>query len=85
MLCHLNAPLMVLAYRDNHQAAVTVPAGRTIDVLRQDQDERFCVIRVDGEEFLAFESDLLGRGPLNVRRQAQTQNVSPRTRRASAR
>ena len=66
MRCRLSVSLMMLAYRDNHQAATTIPAGRTIDVLGPDRDDRFSVIRVDGEEFLAFGSDLLERGTVLV-------------------
>jgi hypothetical protein len=75
MRCRLNAPLMVLAYRDNHQAATTVPAGQTVDVLGPDHDDRFSIISVDGEEFLAFEGDLLERGTLLMRKEAQLQGL----------
>jgi len=79
----LNAPLMVLAYRDNHQAATTVPAGRTIDILGQAEDDRFSVIRVDGEEFLVFESDLQDRESPFVRKKPTVQELT-KVRRASA-
>ena len=77
MRCRLNAPLMVLAYRDNHQAATTIPAGKTIDVLDLDQDDRFSIVSVDGERFLAFETDLLERGTMLIR------NEHPKMRQAS--
>lgn len=64
MRCRLNAPLLALAWRDNHRAAVTIPAGRIIDVLRHAEDERFSVVGFEGEELLALESDLLARGTL---------------------
>jgi len=70
MRCRLNAPLMVLAFRDNHQAATTIPAGQTIEVLGLAQDDRFSVIRSDGEEFLAFETDLTERGALMLQKAA---------------
>ena len=59
MRCRLNAPLMVLAYWDNHQAAVTVPAGEIIDVLGPaENDDRFAVVRFRGERFHALETDV---------------------------
>jgi hypothetical protein len=61
---------MVLAFRDNHQAATTIPAGRTIEVLGLAEDDRFSVIRSEGEEFLVFETDLLERGSLVMQKAA---------------
>jgi len=84
MLCRLNAPLMVLAFRDNHQAAITIPAGRTIDVIEQAEDDRFCVVNSEGQEFLAFQQDLLERGTLLMRKDIVTQQAS-RLRRAVGR
>jgi hypothetical protein len=68
MLCLLHAPLMVLAYRDNHQAATTIPAGRTIDIVGQAEDDRFSVVSSDGEEFLVFERDLQELATLLIRK-----------------
>jgi hypothetical protein len=31
----LNQPMMVLAFKDNHQLAVTVPVGKIVDVGKQ--------------------------------------------------
>lgn len=64
MRYRLHAALTALAARDHHQAAITIAAGRTIDVIGKAEDERFCIIRVDGEELLAFESDIHERGTL---------------------
>jgi len=72
MRCRLNAPLMVLAYRDNHQAATTIPAGRTIDILGPDQDDRFSIIGVNGQKFLAFEDDVRERGTALIRQEEET-------------
>ena len=59
MRCRLNAPLMVLAYRNHHHRAVTVPAGEIIDVEGPaENDDRFAVVHFAGEEFHAFESDV---------------------------
>ena len=54
----LTRPMMVLAFRDNHQAAVTLPAGKLIEVIGPvEDDDRFVRIRADGE-FHVFASDL---------------------------
>jgi len=81
MRCRLNAPLMVLAYRDNHRAATTIPAGKTIEVLGPDEDERFFLVSVEGEQFLAFESDLLQRGTMLMRK--EDRELSKKMTRAS--
>jgi hypothetical protein len=49
---------MVLALNDNHEAAVPIPAGKVVDVVGSAEDDRFVVVSVDGEQFLAFASDL---------------------------
>jgi hypothetical protein len=54
----LNAALMVLAFKGNHQAAITIPAGKVVDVAGSEADDRFVVITVEGEQFHAFASDL---------------------------
>jgi hypothetical protein len=48
---------MMLALKDNHQAAVTIPAGKIVDVVSLEEDDRFVVITVEGEQFHAFASD----------------------------
>jgi hypothetical protein len=53
--------LMVLGNRDNHDAAVSVPPGKVIEVLGSAQDDRFLRIQVDGEVFEAFECDVTER------------------------
>jgi hypothetical protein len=55
-------PIMVLAFRDNHHAAVTIPANHVFEVIGTDHDDRFVIVRVRGEEFLVFASDLHDRG-----------------------
>jgi hypothetical protein len=54
----LTRPMMVLAFKDNHQEAVTLPTGKLIDVVGPvEDDDRFVRIRADGE-FHVFASDL---------------------------
>ncbi len=57
-----NFPIMVLAFRNNHQAAVTIPADCVFEVMGSDLDDRFVIVRVRGEEFLVFVSYLHDRG-----------------------
>jgi hypothetical protein len=59
-------PLMVLAFRDNHHAAVPIPAGNEIEVLGPAEDDRFVTIRSGTEEFLVFQSDLRSRATPSV-------------------
>lgn len=61
MLHRLSRATMVLALRDNHQAAVTIPAGKIVDVAGSAEDDRFVIVTVDGEQFHAFASDLADR------------------------
>jgi len=61
VLHRLNRPTMVLAWKDNHQAAVPIPAGKIVDIVSAADDDRFVVLSVDGEQFLAFASDLVDR------------------------
>jgi hypothetical protein len=53
------APLPLLAFRDNHEAALPVQPGKVVMVQRLPEDERFVLVLVDGQEFHAFASDLL--------------------------
>jgi hypothetical protein len=76
--------LMVLANMgDNHQAAVTIPPGKIIEVLGPATDDRFVTIRVDGKTFDVFLTDLSDRccpikepqpdsGKGRIKRRAQT-------------
>lgn len=58
----LNLPLSVLACGDNHQAAVTVPAGTVIEVVGpMEHDDRFVLIKVNAGQFHIFASDLSDR------------------------
>ena len=47
-------PILCLAFRDNHHAAVTIQSEKIIEVIGPAQDDRFVVIEVDGEQFLIF-------------------------------
>jgi hypothetical protein len=54
----LNCSIMVLALKDNHHAAVPIPAGKIVQVTPSPDDDRFVIVKVDGQKFLAFASDL---------------------------
>jgi hypothetical protein len=62
MTYRIDQPTMVLAFKDNHQAAVTIPAGKIIQVNGPAEDDRFVVVSVDGEQFHVFASDLANHG-----------------------
>jgi hypothetical protein len=64
MLYRASQPIMVFAFRDNHQAAITVPAGNILEVIGPAQDDRFVIVSIKGEEFLVLQSDLMTRGEL---------------------
>lgn len=50
---------MVLAFKDNHQLAVTIPEGSTVEVIGPaENDDRSLVLSVNDEPFHAFASDL---------------------------
>ena len=52
-------PIMVLAFEDNHELAVTVPTGTIVEIIGPAQDDdRFLVLNVNDESFHAFASDL---------------------------
>ena len=77
MFYRTSLPLMVLAFKDNHDAAVTVPAGQVIDVSGSANDDRFLVVEVDGEEFHMFETDLRERTRLIPQKPAARQKRGP--------
>lgn len=71
MQYRVNLPTMVLASKDNHQAAVTIQAGTNIEVIGPvESDDRFLVIRAGNEEFHIFASDLAARAERVVVREA---------------
>ena len=51
-------PILCLAFRDNHHAAVTIQAGQVLEVIGPAEDDRFAVVEVNGDQFLVFDSDL---------------------------
>ena len=55
-------PIMVLAFNDNHEAAVSIPPSVVFEVVGQAQDDRFAIVNVKGEEFLVFDTDLRRHG-----------------------
>lgn len=54
-------PTIALAFKDNHQAAITIPAGKMVDLIGGAKDRRFVVVEVDGERLQVFETDLADR------------------------
>ncbi len=68
----LNLPIMVLAFRDNRQVAVTIQAGEIFEVLGPAQDDRFVVVEVKGEQFLVFDCDLNDRRKFVPHRNTRT-------------
>lgn len=78
MLYRSNLPMMVLAHGDNHDAAVTIPEGEIFRLVGPDQDDRFCVVRYQEQEFLVFESDLRNLCEAVSRKEAQSGQVPSR-------
>ena len=62
MLYRASQPITVLAFGDNHHAAVTVPPGDLLEVIGPAQDDRFVIVSIKGEQLLLLESDLSTRG-----------------------
>jgi hypothetical protein len=84
----LTSPMMVLAFRDNHQAAVTISAGKCIEVVGPvEDDDRFLLITADDGQFHIFASDLAGRAePVVARKTArgfseESPALEPKTKR----
>lgn len=44
MLYRLDRPIMVLATKDNHQAAVPIPTGKIVGVAGSSDDDRFVLV-----------------------------------------
>jgi hypothetical protein len=61
-----NQSVLVLAFKDNHQAAVTIPAGQIIDVIGPAEDDRFSIVSVNREQFHVFASDLTDRAKIEA-------------------
>ncbi len=74
----LTCPMMVLAFQDNHQAAVTIPAGKCIEVVGPvEDDDRFLLISAEDGQFHIFASDLAGRAkPVVARKPAKGERAS---------
>jgi hypothetical protein len=61
----VNQSIMVLAFKDNHQLAVTVPEGTIVEIIGPaENDDRFLVLSMNDEQFHAFASDLADRAEL---------------------
>jgi hypothetical protein len=79
ILYRASHPIMVLAFRDNHHAAVAVRPGDIFEVIGLAQDDRFVIVSIKGQEFLVFESDIRTRGEILSPGVVQTPKESPRT------
>ena len=79
MLYRSNLPMMVLAHGNNHDAAVTIPEGKVFRVVGPDQDDRFCVVSYQEQEFLVFESDLRNLCEAVSRKEVQSDQVPNRS------
>jgi hypothetical protein len=64
--------IMVLAFKDNHQAAVSIQPGQIFELVGPAEDDRFVVVDVKGEEFLVFNSDLEDYGVMVPERKLET-------------
>ena len=71
----VSRPMMVLAFRKDHQTAVTLQVGEIFALIGPAQDDRFAVIEVRGEQFLVFESDLKDRGTLVLTRHVNAARI----------
>lgn len=64
--------IVVLAFKGDHHAAVSIQPGQIFRIIGPAQDDRFVVVDVQGEEFLVFDSDLKERGKVIPDRTART-------------
>ena len=79
MQYYVNLPALVLAVKDNHQPAVTIQAGTTIEVIGPvESDDRFLLIRAG--KFHIFASDLASRAGCCPRDGAGLHGGESRTR-----
>jgi hypothetical protein len=62
MTYRLDLPTIMLAFKDDHQTAVTIQADAFVDVIGPAEDSRFVVVNVNGEQFQVFASDLDNHG-----------------------
>ncbi|MGA2713607.1 MAG: hypothetical protein ABSG41_10925 [Bryobacteraceae bacterium] len=60
--CRVDLPIMGLAFRNDHHAAVTIQAGEILEVVGPAQDDRFMIVEFKGEQCIVFERDLKYRG-----------------------
>jgi hypothetical protein len=70
----MDLPTAVLAFRDNHPAAVTIPAGGIVELSGPAEDDRFSAVSVNDEQFHMFASDLADRGK-QIEAVANAENV----------
>ena len=58
MTYRLESPTPALALQGNHQAATTIPAGQTVEVIGYADDARFYLVTINGAQFHMFSVDL---------------------------
>ena len=81
MRYRLVLPAMVLAFKDNHEAAVTMPEGTIFELNGSaPNDYRFVIVTFNGERVRMFASDLPDRA-----REIKARNGVPRTNRRTHR
>jgi len=72
-------PTIALAFRDDHHAAVTIPAGTMMNLIGPAEDDRFVVVEVDGEKLQVFETDLMNRSAARAARERRASRLSTRS------
>jgi hypothetical protein len=58
----MDLPTLVLAFRDNHRAAITIPAGEIVELIGPAEIDGFVVVSVNDEKFRILARDLVDRG-----------------------
>jgi len=58
----INQPTLGLSLSDNHRRAVTLSAGKVVEVVEPANDKDFVVVSVNDEKFQVAIRDLVDRG-----------------------
>ncbi|MBZ5602627.1 MAG: hypothetical protein LAO79_10010 [Acidobacteriia bacterium] len=62
MRYRIHSSTIALTVSGNHQAACSVHKGDVVEVVGPSADERFVLVRLNGEELYMFQADLTQRG-----------------------